>query len=45
MALFTPFHFVAIAVGAALGAWLRCSLSYLQSVNGATASALKNLYF
>ena len=23
MALFTPFHFVAIAVGAALGAWLR----------------------
>ena len=27
MALFTPFHFVAIAVGAALGAWLRWLLA------------------
>jgi len=27
MALLTPFHFVAIAVGAALGAWLRWLLS------------------
>ena len=27
MALFTPFHFVAIAVGAVLGAWLRWLLA------------------
>ena len=44
MALFTPFHFVAIAVGAALGAWLRWLLAlwlnrYADAIPWGTFSA------